>query len=95
MKLQNILKGSKYSLNLFAKAAIDDLEARIIDKVDKKGKPYYSVNCIIRGKEIKLTPEEVVRQLYAEMLISKYGYSKERIAFEYPICFDGKQNEQI
>lgn len=87
MKLQNILKGSKYSLNLFAKAAIDDLEARIIDKVDKKGKPYYSVNCIIRGKEIKLTPEEVVRQLYAEMLISKYGYSKERIAFEYPICF--------
>ena len=87
MKLHDILKGSDYSLDLFPQASIDALENRIIDKVDKKGKPYYSVNCIIRDKEIKLTPEEIVRQLYTEQLISQYGYTKERVAFEYPIYF--------
>ena len=87
MKLHDILKGSDYSLDLFVQESINALENRIIDKVDKKGKPYYSVNCIIRGKEIKLTPEEVVRQIYTEQLISQYGYAKDRIAFEYPIYF--------
>ena len=87
MKLHDILKGSDYSLELFTPASIEVLENRINEKVDKKGKLYYSVNCIIRGKEIKLTPEEVVRQLYTEQLISQYGYAKDRIAFEYPIYF--------
>lgn len=87
MKLQNILKGSIYSLDLFSKDSIDSLENRIIDKIDKKGKPYYSVKCIIRDKEIKLTPEEIVRQLYTEQLITQYNYPKERIAFEYPVYF--------
>ena len=86
-KLYNILNGSDYSLALFAQASIDSLENRIIDKVDKNGKNYYSVNCIIRNKEIKLTPEEVVRQLYTEQLIFQYGYAKDMIAFEYPIYF--------
>lgn len=85
MKLHDILNGSGYSLDLFTPASIDALENRIIDKVDKKGKVYYCVNCIIRDKEIKLTPEEIVRQLYTEQLITQYGYSKGRIAFEYPI----------
>lgn len=38
MKLQNSLKGSDYSQNLFANAAIDELVSRIINKVNKKGK---------------------------------------------------------
>ena len=87
MKIHDILKGSNYSLDLFTEESIESLENRIIDKFDKKGKLYYSVNCIIRNKEIKLTPEEVVRQLYTEQLISQYEYSKDRIAFEYPIYF--------
>ena len=69
MKLHDILKGSDYSLELFTPASIEALENRINEKVDKKGKLYYSVNCIIREKEIKLTPEEIVRQLYTEQLI--------------------------
>ena len=87
MKLQDILKDSNYSLDLFSKQSIENLENKIIEKIDKKGKVYYCVNCVIRNKEIKLTPEEIVRQLYTETLISVYGYSKERIAFEYPIYF--------
>ena len=47
--------------------------------------PY--VKCIIREKDIKLTPEEAVRQLYTQMLISKYGYPKDRIQFETHIHF--------
>ena len=43
------------------------------------------VTCIVRDKEIKLTPEEVVRQLYAERLMTEYGYPKERLVFEYPV----------
>lgn len=87
MKLVDILKGSEYSLELFGTPEISELENRIVEKVDKKGKPYPAVECIIRGKEIKLTPEEIVRQLYAAKLINDYGYPKERIAFEYPIYF--------
>ena len=44
MKLHDILKGTDYSLNLFTQDAIDNLENRIIEKVDKKGKVYYCVN---------------------------------------------------
>ena len=87
MKLHEILKGSNYSLELFPQVSIEALENRIAEKVDKKGKVYYSINCIIRNKEIKLTPEEIVRQLYTEQLIFHYGYPIERIAFEYPIYF--------
>lgn len=87
MKLYDILKGSNYSLELFTTDSINNLENRIINKIDKKGNPYCCVNCIIRNKEIKLTPEEIVRQLYTETLISVYGYSKDRIVFEYPIYF--------
>ena len=39
--------------------------------------PY--IKCLIRGKEIKLTPEEAVRQLYIYKLIHEYGYPTDRI----------------
>ena len=87
MKLNEILKGSEYSLDLFSQNAIEELENRIIERTDKKGKIYPTVSCLIRNKEIKLTPEEIVRQLYAAKLINDYGYSKSRLAFEYPIYF--------
>lgn len=87
MILTDILKGSEYSLILFKQDNINSLEERIITKMNKKGGEDAYVTCIVRNKEVKLTPEEVVRQLYAQELIEKYGYPKERIAFEYPIYF--------
>lgn len=87
MEFKEILLNSEYSLELFDTAEINELQNRVIEKVDKKGKPYLAVECIVRGKEIKLTPEEIVRQLYAAKLINFYGYPKERMAFEYPIYF--------
>ena len=47
--------------------------------------PY--IKCIIRGKEIKLTPEEAARQLYLQILLDEYGYPAERIELEYSVSF--------
>ena len=90
MTLAEILHGSAYSLELFTNLynnAIQRLEERIKVKTNKKGVDEPFVTCIVRDKEIKLTPEEVVRQLYAERLITEYGYPKERLIFEYPVYF--------
>ncbi|MCH5323241.1 MAG: N-6 DNA methylase [Helicobacter sp.] len=81
MKLKNILQDSHYSLDLFAKDSIDKLESRIKSKETKQGLVPY-VTCLIRDKEIKLTPEEIVRQLYLDKLINEYGYKKENIDVE-------------
>lgn len=87
MKLTDILKNSDYSLDLFSKELIERLEERTSVRQNKKGQTEYIVKCIIRDKDIKLTPEEIVRQLYTEVLINDYGYSKDKIAFEYSIHF--------
>ena len=90
MTLAEILHGSAYSLDLFTNSsdnAIQRLEERIQVKINKKGVAEPFVTCIVREKEIKLTPEEVVRQLYAERLMTEYGYPKERLVFEYPVYF--------
>ena len=71
--LVSILKGSQYNLSIFTPEEISVLEKKIIER---NGKPY--VECIIRGKEVQLKPEEVVRQLYTAKLINYYGYSKKR-----------------
>jgi type I restriction enzyme M protein len=47
--------------------------------------PY--IKCLVRGKEIKLTPEEAVRQLYIYKLTKEYGYPIDRIQIETPIHF--------
>ena len=41
----------------------------------------------MRGKEIKLTPEEIIRQLYLDKLIHEYSYPKSRIQVEYAVHF--------
>lgn len=90
MTLAEILHGSAYSLELFTTLydnSIQRLEERIKVKTNKKGVDEPFVTCIVRDKEIKLTPEEVVRQLYAERLMTEYGYPKERLVFEYPVYF--------
>jgi len=85
--LLSILKDSQHNLTIFTSEEITTLEKKIIVK---KGKPY--VECIIRGKEIQLKPEEVVRQLYTSRLINYYGYPKKRIRFEHPVRF-GRQTK--
>ena len=85
-KLAQILRSSDYKLELFSQKDIIALESRI--KVETKGdKITYYVECLIRNKEIKLTPEEIVSQLYLAKLIHEYGYPKSRIQVQYPVHF--------
>lgn len=86
MSLQQIIKDSNYNLDLFTAAEIAAFEATLVAR-EVKGKPVYQVKCLIRNKEIRLKPEEVVRQLYLNRLLNEYGYPKERLAVEFPVKF--------
>ena len=84
--LQTILKDSNYHLALFSEDEIETLRTRIFTKTTR-GKEISFVKCIVRGKDIQLKPEEIVRQLYAARLIKSYGYPKKRLACEYIVNF--------
>ncbi len=45
------------------------------------------MRCLIRDTDIRLKPEEIVRQLYLRRLLENYGYTKNRIAVEFPVKF--------
>lgn len=78
--ISEILKGSEYSLTQFSKEKIFQLEERIEER-DVKGKPTPYVNCLVRNKAIKLTPEEIVRQLYLMVLTEDFRYPVSRMEF--------------
>ncbi len=84
MSYQQILKDSNYNLDLFTEAEIGAFERNISTR-EVKGKLTYYAPCLIRGKEIKLKPEEVVRQLYLNRLLNEYRYPKHSIAVERPV----------
>ena len=84
--IQSILKDSNYHLDLFTDDEIASLREKIFTKTTR-GKETAFVTCVVRDKKIQLKPEEIVRQLYAARLIKEYGYTKKRVAFEYPVNF--------
>ena len=86
MTITELLKDSDYKLTQFNLVEIRDLEKRItIKEVSGKATPY--INCLVRNKAIKLTPEEAVRQLYLRVLIDDYAYPVDRIELEYAVSF--------
>jgi type I restriction enzyme M protein len=87
MQLSEILKDSDYRHAQFGIDLIQELERRIITRKDGKGKETPYVQCLIRDKEIRFTPEEAVRQLYLAVLLTDYQYPKDRIELEYGVTF--------
>ncbi|MDR3265988.1 MAG: N-6 DNA methylase [Tannerella sp.] len=85
MTLAEILKDSDYKQSQFNIIQIHEFEQKIIVRQDKNGKDIPYIHCAVRNKEIKLTPEEVVRQLYIQKLIDEYGYGKEQIDVEVAV----------
>jgi type I restriction enzyme M protein len=85
--LQEILKDSDYQQSQFNLFQIAEFEKRIIVKTDKSGKDIPYIQCLVRKKEIRLTPEEAVRQLYLEILLNDYGYPADRVELEYNVTF--------
>lgn len=86
MVINEILQDSNYKLDLFSEESIKYLENKIINKGSENNANYY-VSCLIREKEIKLNPEEIVRQLYLYKVINEYKYPKTRIQVEYSVHF--------
>jgi len=81
-----LLKDSAYKLDQFKQEQIEQLESAIsLKQTGKKSVPY--VNCIVRGKPIKLTPEEAIRQLYLLVLRDDLGYPVSRMEVEYSVTF--------
>lgn len=86
MNLSDILKDSNYKLSQFTIDEIEQLEQRITLKDTKKGVAPYTI-CLVRQKSIRLTPEEVIRQLYLRVLMERLGYPLSRIQVEYGVHF--------
>ena len=92
LTLNEILKDSAYKLTQFSAAQIQTLESSITVK-DTRGKATPYAICLVRNKEIKLTPEEAVRQLYLLVLLQNLGYPVNRLAVEYGVTF-GRENKR-
>ena len=86
MILNQIFKNSNYDDTQFTDIEKEAIERLIITK-DIKGVEVPYISCLIRKKDIKLTPEEAVRQLFLYKLLNKYGYPEGRISLETPIYF--------
>lgn len=86
MTLNELFKNTTYDDTLFSDEAKSAVSARIFMKAVRGSKVPY-ITCAIRDKEIKLTPEEAVRQLYIYKLMNEYGYAASRIQLETPIHF--------
>jgi hypothetical protein len=57
-ELTQLPRDSNYKLTQFKKQQMDTLKKRItVNKAGKKPAPY--VECLVRGRSIKLTPEKV------------------------------------
>ncbi len=85
-KLNEILGSSNRKLEIFSSEQIEKLESSIFEK-KVRGKTEYYVKCLIRGKDIKLKPEEIIRQLLIMKLIEDYQYLSDRISLEHQIHF--------
>lgn len=85
--ISKIVADSNYKIEQFYQTEIDSVESLITTKTNKKGKEVYYVKCQIRDKDIKLTDEELVRQLYINKLINEYNYPKEKMELEYSVSF--------
>lgn len=87
MVLSEILRDSNYKLTQFSISEQQQLEKLIIKRSDTKGKTIPYIKCLVRNKEIKLTPEEVIRQLFIQLLKDEYGYPVNRMELEYAVSF--------
>jgi type I restriction enzyme M protein len=85
MKLNEIFKNTNYGDSLFTDEEIAAIESRI-KKRDGKEKQVAYITCLVRNKEVKLTPEEVMRQLYIYRLLD-YGYPADRLQVEFGVHF--------
>lgn len=84
--LKELFKDSNHKVSLFSDEAVQAIESAIYTK-NVKGVDVPYIHCSVRGKEIKITPEEAVRQLYIYVLVHDYHYSVQQMELERHIHF--------
>lgn len=82
MPIRDILHGAAHQLERFSAPLVETLEKSLTEQ----GGRFYA-ECVVRQKQVRMTPEEVVRQLYAMELMQKYNYPHSRLRMEYPVAF--------
>ena len=92
LTLAEIFKDSNYKLTQFSLENIQVLEEGITVR-ETRGKDTPYINCIVRKKEIKLTPEEAVRQLYIMVLVDDFGYPTDRMELSMRFLLVVKRKE--
>jgi len=93
MKFKELFKNTNYGHSLFSAKETSAIESRIVIR-DVKGNETPFICCFVRDKEVRLTPEEMVRQLYIYRLLNDYGYPVHRLRVEYPINFGRANNKR-
>ena len=66
MTIYDILKDSAYKTEQFSQTSIDNLNGRIIENTDKKGKPYAVVECLVRKSKSLLN----LKKLFANFSLT-------------------------
>ncbi len=90
--ISTLLKNSLHHLSLFNADEIENLRGRIFIKRMRNQEKLY-VKCVVRGRDVQLKPEEIVRQLYASQLMDRYGYPKRRLACEYLVSMGASRKK--
>ena len=84
--LENLFSDSTHKSTIFNPAQIEAVEAAAYTKIIR-GKETPFIKCLVRGKEIRLTPEEAVRQMFIRLLVDEYGYKISQMEVERAIHF--------
>lgn len=85
-RIHEIIADSNYKLDQFDDFSIKAV-GELISQKSVRGKIADYVTCQVRNRDIKLTPEELVRQLFIHKLSQYYKYPLDRIQCEYPVSF--------
>lgn len=75
---------SKYTTNIFSKDSIERVNEALTQ--DDEGRKWF-LNCKVRNKKVQAKPEEIIRQLVLDKLITEYNYPVDFLQVEYSVSF--------
>lgn len=88
-RIQNVFTAPevKHGISLFTPEELSYIES-LISEVDGR----LLIECLIRGRSILAKPEEIVRQLWINRLLTDYSYPRDRIDVERVVYFGSRDS---
>ncbi len=87
IKIGLFIEESNYKLEQFNENELKSVEKLVSKKTNDKNEEVFYISCQIRNKEVRLTGEELVRQLYIYKLLNTYKYPSHLMAVEHGVSF--------